>query len=107
MKKVLLVFFIIMASVSLPHVQAQMRIDMEVISGNRPPNPEEARRMRGEEAGHPNIVEAMHKIEGAMDALKRAPDNFGGRKGQAMDDLRKAYISLRKALYYRLYEDHR
>jgi hypothetical protein len=106
MKKVLLVFSIIMVSVSLPHAHAQMRVDMEVISGNRPPNPDEARRMRAEEEGHPNIAQAMHKIEEAMNALKMAPDNFGGHKGAAMEDLRKAYISLRKALYFRLYEEH-
>jgi hypothetical protein len=30
---------------------------------------------------------------------------FGGHKGQAENDLRAAYISLRKALYFRLYQD--
>jgi len=96
-----------MASASVLHAQEHMRVDMEVISGNRPPNPEESRRMRAEEQGHPNIVQAMRKIEEAMNSLRDAPDNFGGHKGQAMEDLKKAYVSLRKALYFRLYEDRR
>jgi hypothetical protein len=40
-----------------------------------------------------------------MEALHNAPDDFGGHKGQAEADLRAAYVSLRKALYFRLYQD--
>jgi hypothetical protein len=38
-----------------------------------------------------------------MRDLHAAPDDFGGHKAQAENDLRAAYISLRKALYYRLW----
>jgi len=61
--------------------------------------------MRVEEEAHPNITRAMHDIEKSMQALHDAPDDFGGHKGQAENDLRAAYISLRKALYFRLYQD--
>ena len=47
----------------------------------------------------------MHDIQKSLDALHDAPDDFGGHKGQAESDLRAAYVSLRKALYFRLYED--
>jgi hypothetical protein len=47
----------------------------------------------------------MHDIEASQRALHDAPDDFGGHKGQAENDLRAAYISLRKALYFRLYQD--
>ena len=81
------------------------RIAIEVIIGTRPPAPNEAQLMRAEEAKHPNITKAMHDIEGAIQRLNDAPDDFGGHKGQALNDLKQAYISLRKALYFRLYQD--
>jgi hypothetical protein len=84
---------------------AQIRISMDVIIGNRPPAPQELSAMQAEEAKHPNIAKSMHDIEKAMNALHNAPDDFGGHKGQAESDLRAAYISLRKALYFRLYVD--
>jgi hypothetical protein len=59
--------------------------------------------MRMEERKHPNIVKAMHDIENSMHALHNAPEDFGGHKAQAEADLKAAYISLRKALYFRLY----
>ena len=105
MRKIVLVCSLFLASASVLHAQDHMRVNMEVISGDRPPSPDEARMMRAEEQGHPNIVQAMHKIEDAMNSLKMAPDSFGGHKAQAQEDLKRAYISLRKALYYRLYED--
>jgi hypothetical protein len=81
------------------------RISIEVIMGSRPPAPRESQLMRAEEDSHPNIARAMHDIEKSMQALHSAPDDFGGHKGQAEADLRAAYISLRKALYFRLYQD--
>ena len=104
MKKVVFIFSIFMATASLSYSQA-VRINLEVILGNRPPAPNEAQLMRAEEAKHPNITKAMHDIEMSMKALHNAPDDFGGHKGQAETDLKQAWISLRKALYFRLYED--
>jgi hypothetical protein len=80
-------------------------INIEVIMGNRPPSPNEAQLMHAEEANHPNITNAMHDIEKSMRALHNAPDDFGGHKAQAEADLKQAWISLRKALYFRLYKD--
>ena len=89
-----------------PFAQAQPpRISLDVIIGNRPPAPREVNLMRAEENSHPNIARAMHDIEKSMQALRDAPDDFGGHKGQAQNDLKAAYISLRKALYFRLYQD--
>jgi hypothetical protein len=93
-----------MAIVTISQAQPP-RIAIEVIIGSRPPAPNEAQLMRMEEQKHPNIARAMHDIEKSMQALHDAPDDFGGHKGQAENDLRAAYISLRKALYFRLYED--
>jgi hypothetical protein len=104
MKKALLFSFILMAVASVSHAQS-VRISIDVIMGNKPPAPSEAQLMRAEEAKHPNITRAMHDIEASMKALHEAPDDFGGHKGQAESDLRQGYISLRKALYFRLYED--
>jgi hypothetical protein len=81
------------------------RIGIDVILGNRPPAPREAQLMRQEENSHPNIAKAMRDIQKSLQALHDAPDDFGGHKGQAESDLRAAYMSLRKALYFRLYED--
>jgi hypothetical protein len=110
MKKVFFFFAILMLSAAFAHAQAQVqvqlpRISADVIIGNRPPNPAELRAMRSEEALHPNITRAMNNIQAALDALSQAPDEFGGHKGQAQADLKKAWVSLRKALYYRLYQD--
>ena len=104
MKKVLVFSFLLMAVVTISQAQPP-RISIDVIIGNRPPAPNEAQMMRAEEQRHPNIARAMHDIEKSMQALHDAPDDFGGHKGQAESDLRAAYVSLRKALYFRLYED--
>ena len=105
MKKAILFSCLFMA-VASTHVSAQPpRIAIEVIIGSRPPAPNEAQLMRVEENRHPNITRAMHDIEASLRALHDAPDDFGGRKGQAESDLRAAYVSLRKALYFRLYQD--
>jgi hypothetical protein len=104
MKKLLFSFSILL--LSAPFVQAQPpRISLDVIIGTRPPAPREVSMMRAEENSHPNIAKAMHDIEKSLQALHNAPDDFGGHKGQAENDLRAAYISLRKALYFRLYQD--
>lgn len=107
MKKQVLLICALLVSVSFLFAQAPERINIEVIVGNRPPAPNEAQLMRAEEAGHPNITNAMHDIEKSMKALHNAPDDFGGHKAQAEADLKQAWISLRKALYYRLYKDTR
>jgi len=104
MKKAILFSCILMAVAVVSNAQPP-RIAIEVIIGNRPPAPNEVNLMRAEEARHPNITKAMHDIEASLRALHDAPDDFGGRKGQAENDLRAAYISLRKALYFRLYQD--
>jgi len=103
MKKALIFSCILMLAATVSH--AQVKISLDVIIGNRAPAPNEAQLMRGEEAKHPNITRAMRDIEKSMQALHDAPDDFGGHKGQAETDLRAAYVSLRKALYFRLYED--
>jgi hypothetical protein len=110
MKKVFFFFTVLMLSAALAHAQASVqvqlpRINADVIIGNRPPSPSEAQAMRAEEAAHPNIAKAMYNCKSALDALSAAPDEFGGHKARAQSDLRQAYQSLRKALYYRLYKD--
>ena len=104
MKKIVFFFSVLMMSASLSFAQGP-RISIDVIIGNRPPAPNEGQLMRAEEAKHPNIAAAMHDIEKSMRSLHEAPDDFGGHKGQAENDLKQAYISLRKALYFRLYQD--
>ncbi len=97
---------ILMVSCSL--VQAQKiigHIDIAVVIGSRPPIPAEINLMRVEEQKHPNIAKTMHDIEDAMKHLHEAPDDFGGHKAQAEADLKQAWVSLRKALYFRIYED--
>jgi hypothetical protein len=105
MRKILLLS-VFMVSVSLLAAQNQRAfISMDVIIGNRAPAPNEMQLMRAEERDHPNIAKSMHDIEDAMKHLHEAPDDFGGHKAQAEADLKQAWISLRKALYYRLYKD--
>jgi hypothetical protein len=104
MKKLILPLTFLLLVSTLGFAQGPM-ISIDVIMGNRPPAPNEMNAMRAEERRHPNIAKAMHDIENSMHALHDAPDDFGGHKGQAESDLRQAYISLRKALYFRLYKD--
>lgn len=106
MKKAVILFSILIAIGSLSFAgKPGGGIHIEVIIGNRAPTPGEAQLMRTEEEKHPNIALAMHDIEKSMRALHDAPNDFGGHKEQAENDLRQAYVSLRKALYFRLYED--
>ena len=108
MKKALVFLSIILASVSVSFAQqGAIRINVDVVMGKRPPAPNEARLMQAEETLHPNIAKAMHDLEDGMRHLHDAPDDFGGHKGQAEADMRQAWISLRRALYFRLYEDRR
>jgi hypothetical protein len=105
MKKIVLLFSILFISSTCLLAQQPPSINIEVIVGNRPPSPNEAQLMRAEEGMHPNITRAMHDIEKSIKSLNEAPDDFGGHKGQAINDLRQGLISLRKALYFRLYRD--
>jgi hypothetical protein len=105
MKKQAFLLSILLVSASFLFAQSTEKINIDVIIGNRPPAPNEAQLMRAEESGHPNITNALHDIEKSMKALHNAPDDFGGHKAQAEADLKQAWISLRKALYYRLYKD--
>lgn len=105
MKKAILFSCLFLAVASTKIYAQPPRIALEVIMGSRPPAPNEAQLMRAEEARHPNITRAMHDIEKSLQALHEAPDEFGGHKAQAEADLKAAYMSLRKALYFRLYED--
>ncbi|HEV3223774.1 MAG TPA: hypothetical protein VGZ90_12890 [Puia sp.] len=106
MKKLVFLLFVIMLPASFLMAQPQpQNISVEVIIGSRPPSPSEAQLMRAEEMNHPNITTAMHDIEKSMKALHAAPSDFGGHKAQAESDLKQAWISLRKALYFRLYKD--
>jgi hypothetical protein len=105
MKKAVIILSVLMVSGTFLLAQPPPKINIEVIIGNRPPAPNEANLMRAEEANHPNITNAMHDIEKSMKSLHNAPDDFGGHKAQAETDLKQAWISLRKALYFRLYQD--
>ena len=105
MKKI---FFLSFFMISASFLFAQRAvISVDVIIGNRAPAPNEVEMMRAEERAHPNIAKSMHDIEDALKHLHDAPDDFGGRKAQAEADLKQAWISLRKALYYRIYADRR
>jgi|SRR5664279_2369541 len=105
MKKQAFLLCVLMVSASFLFAQSSERINIEVIVGNRAPAPNEAQLMRAEEESHPNVTNAMHDIEKSMKALHNAPDDFGGHKAQAEADLKQAWVSLRKALYFRLYKD--
>jgi hypothetical protein len=104
MKKLVFSLTILLLTTAISHAQPP-RIAIEVIIGSRPPAPNEAQLMRVEEEKHPNITKSMHDIGDAMKHLHEAPDDFGGHKAQAEADLKQAWISLRKALYFRIYED--
>ncbi|MEP6747845.1 MAG: hypothetical protein ABJB86_08965 [Bacteroidota bacterium] len=108
MKKTLFILSILIASASASFAQrGGGMIDIEVVLGHRAPAANEAKLMRAEEEQHPNIAKSMQDISDAMKHLHEAPDDFGGHKGQAEADLKQAWISLRKALYFRIYKDAR
>ena len=58
--------------------------------------------IQSEEAAHPRLVKAIHEMRHAIEELKAAPDDFGGHKGQAIQDTEHAIHSVKKALYFRL-----
>jgi hypothetical protein len=104
MKKIFfLSLFVFSASFLFAQRNVKANIDIEVIIGNRTPAPNEAKMMESEEHEHPNIAKAMHDIGDAIQHLHDAPNDFGGHKSQAEADLKQAWVSLRKALYFRLY----
>ena len=106
MKKALFILAIVIASANASFAQRAVGgLSIDVIVGNRAPAPNEVNLMRTEEAKHPNIAKSMHDLEDAMKHLHEAPNDFGGHKAQAEADLKQAWISLRKALYFRLYQD--
>jgi len=105
MKKILLLSVFMMSASFLFAQRAS--IDIDVIIGNRAPAPKEVQLMQSEEREHPNIAKSMHDIEDVMKHLHEAPNDFGGHKAQAEADLKQAWISLRKALYFRLYQENR
>jgi hypothetical protein len=51
-------------------------------------------------AEHPRVVRAIHAIEGAIDELQKAPDDFGGHKDEAIEACRNAIAQLKKGLQY-------
>ncbi len=61
--------------------------------------------IQSERAAHPRIVEAINHMNEALREMEAAPDDFGGNKGAAVADTRKAIHSLKRALYYRLHMD--
>jgi len=104
MKKLILSLSVMLLVSTIGFAQGPM-ISVDVIIGNRPPAPRELQLMRAEESRHPNIAKAMHDLEDGIKHLHDAPDDFGGRKAQAEADMHQALVSLRKALYFRLYRD--
>jgi hypothetical protein len=58
-----------------------------------------------EAKAHPRLVKGIKDMEGALEALTKAPDDFGGHKAKAESDLKVAIHSLKKALLYRLNMD--
>jgi hypothetical protein len=63
--------------------------------------------VKSEASEHPRIVSAIKELEGAIDYLEKAPSDFGGYKAQAIDDSKKAVVSLRHALQYRAKVDNK
>jgi hypothetical protein len=106
MKKALFILALTVASAHISFAQKVTgSISIDVVMGNRPPNADEVNLMKAEEDKHPNITKSMHDLEEAMKHLHEAPNDFGGHKGQAESDMKQAWVSLRKALYFRIYKD--
>ncbi len=106
MKKLILFAALVISTsafVSAQQIRVGGDVDINVILGNRPPSPSENQLLIREEREHPNIAKAMHDLQDGLAHLNAAPSDFGGHKGQAINDMRAALISLRKALYFRLY----
>jgi hypothetical protein len=61
--------------------------------------------MAQERAAHPRLVEAIHNLRDVVKELEAAPDDFGGNKGAAISDAKRAIHSIKKAMYWRLKMD--
>jgi len=61
--------------------------------------------LKSEEAGHQRIMKTVRDMEDLERTLRAAPDDFGGNKAKAIEDLHQAIHSLKKAVYYRLHLD--
>ncbi|MGC1391059.1 MAG: hypothetical protein WA816_08460 [Bacteroidales bacterium] len=66
----------------------------------------EQQNKKTEAAKHPRIENAIRELESAIDYLEKAPDDFGGYKAQAIADSKKAVLSLKQALNYRVKVDN-
>lgn len=55
---------------------------------------------------HPKIANAVRALEGAIEYMEHAPQDFGGHKAKAIADSRKAIEQLREAMKYRAKEDN-
>jgi hypothetical protein len=62
--------------------------------------------LKTEASEHPKIASAIKELQGAIDYLEKAPNEFGGYKAQAIADSKKAVVSLRNALEYRAKADN-
>ena len=61
--------------------------------------------VRSEMAAHPRLARAIRQMEAMVRMLSEAPDDFGGNKAAAIEDMRRSIHSLRRALFYRLHMD--
>jgi hypothetical protein len=104
MKKTIILFAFLMLSGSMLFAQ-HITINLDIITGRVQPSQNQVDLMKIEEANNPQVTKAIHDIEDAMNKLNQTPDNYGGNKGQAINDLKQAWASLRKALYYKIYQD--
>ena len=72
-------------------------------SGCATPPPAQAQiSFQSERAAHPNMAMAIDEMNAAYRHMEAAPSSFNGQKAQAMQALRAAIISARRALYYRM-----
>ena len=62
--------------------------------------------VRTESNKHPRLKKAIDDIEEAIDYLQKAPDIFGGHKGDAIKDCKQAAATLRKALQFEAKKDN-
>ena len=60
-----------------------------------------------ETAEHPRIAAAIRQLEDAIQYMQNAPHDFGGHKGKAIEDSRKAIKQLQLAMQYRANQDNR
>ena len=58
-----------------------------------------------EAKAHPRIAKGIKDMEATLQALTKAPDDFGGNKAKAEADIKQAIHSLKKALLHRLNMD--